>query len=143
MDRLREIEQESISYNASTSSSTPATRTKPIVIVEAAVLLDVNWDNHNLFDAIWIIRASPDVATRRLVEGRGMNESDAKQRLEAQVSRRGIGNWEQELKDGVVSAVIHNDGMEEDELWEKMRVCLLDEASWKDERYPDDLELVI
>jgi hypothetical protein len=72
-----------------------------------------------------------------------MNESDAKQRLEAQVSRRGIGNWEQELKDGVVSAVIHNDGMEEDELWEKMRVCLLDEASWKDERYPDDLELVI
>ena len=66
-----------------------------------------------------------------------MKEADAVQRLEAQESRRGIGNWEEELKEGVVSTVIDNNGMEDTELWEKLKTCLLEETSWKDKRCPN------
>ena len=134
MDRLRDIEQERTTL---AQTSNDDRRIKPIVIVEAAVLLDADWDNHDLFDAIWIIRASQDVATRRLVEGRGMKEDDAVQRLEAQVSRRGIGNWDQELQKGFVSGVITNNGMNEKDLWEKMKACILDETYWKNGRSPN------
>ena len=61
----------------------------------------------------------------------GLTEDDAVQRLEAQLSRRGIGNCDQELQNGFVSGVITNNGMNEQDLWEEMKACILDETYWK------------
>ena len=36
----------------------PENDTYGIVLVEAAVLFDADWDQDGLFDAIWIVRAS-------------------------------------------------------------------------------------
>ncbi|GFH60530.1 phosphopantetheine adenylyltransferase / dephospho-CoA kinase [Chaetoceros tenuissimus] len=107
-----------------------------IVIVEAAVLLDANWDENHLFDGIWIVRASEETSCKRLVEKRGMDKDDALNRMNAQQSRRGIGNWKEELKSGNVTAIIENDGNEESELWDKMKKSLVDPDSWKNERVP-------
>lgn len=107
-----------------------------IVIVEAAVLLDANWDENHLFDGIWIVRASEETSCTRLVEKRGMDKDDALNRLNAQQSRRGIGNWKEELKSGNVTAIIENDGNEESELWDKMKKSLVNPDSWKNERVP-------
>lgn len=107
-----------------------------IVIVEAAVLLDANWDENHLFDGIWIVRASEETSCKRLVEKRGMDKDDALNRLNAQQSRRGIGNWKEELNSGNVTAIIENNGNEESELWEKMKKSLGDPDSWKKERLP-------
>ena len=130
----------------------------PIVVVEAAVLLDANWDDKStkggdIFDGIWVVRASPEMAAKRLVERRGMDESDAKTRMEAQLSRRGIGNLKEEVRSGVVTAVIDNDGEDatlggEDgyqgdddddgsSLVVNLRRALVDPACWKVGRCPD------
>lgn len=111
-----------------------------IVVVEAAVLLDADWDVNGLFDGIWIIRSSLETSLQRLVEKRGMSRQDALQRMEAQLTRRGIGNCEDELKDGSVTAVIENDGHD---LWEKMRLCLIDPTCWKESRCPPITEVEI
>jgi len=76
--------------------STKENDTYGIVVVEAAVLLDADWDQDGLFDAIWIVRASEDTTSiqRLLVEKRGMEKVDALKCLGAQSSRRGIGNWQ-------------------------------------------------
>ena len=119
-----------------------------IVVVEAAVLLDADWDSNGLFDGIWIIRSSSETSAQRLVEKRGMSRQDALQRMETQLTRRGIGNCEDELKDGTVTAVIDNDhdndhGEDNDgpDLWEKMRLCLLDPTCWKESRCPPITEV--
>lgn len=104
-----------------------------VVIVEAAVLLDAEWDANELFDAIWIVRASPDTSTERLVQKRGMEREDALKRMKAQLSRRGIENWQEELAKGAVTAVIENEGAD---LWDKMKECLVDPGCWKDNRCP-------
>mmetsp|Transcript_11982 Transcript_11982/g.17517 ORF Transcript_11982/g.17517 Transcript_11982/m.17517 type:complete len:85 (+) Transcript_11982:347-601(+) len=74
-----------------------------------------------------------------------MSRQDALQRMEAQLTRRGIGNCEDELKDGTVTAVIDNDHDGEDndgpDLWEKMRLCLLDPTCWKESRCPPITEV--
>jgi len=108
----------------------------PIVVVEGAVLLDANWDTDDMFDAIWVVKASTETSTRRLVDKRGMKETDALRRIEAQYKRRGIGNLEEELNDGTVTAVIENNEEDKDKLWSKMKVALTDHKSWKVRRYP-------
>lgn len=104
-----------------------------IVVVEAAVLLDADWDQNGLFDAIWIVRASEDKSIERLVEKRGMEKVEALKRLKAQFSRRGIGNWQEELDEGVVTDVILN---EDSDLWDKMKASFVDPSCWKDNRCP-------
>lgn len=106
------------------------------MVVEAAVLLDANWDSNDLFDAIWVITASSQTSTKRLVEKRGMEEKDALKRMEAQYSRRGIGNLEEELNNGIVNAVIENNSDSEDELWENIKSVLTNQKCWKANRYP-------
>jgi Dephospho-CoA kinase len=107
------------------------------VIVEAAVLLDTNWDEENdLFDAIWLVRASADTRCERLVEKRGMERQDALSRLEAQLRRRGMGNWKEELDRGAITAVIENEGFMGAQLWQEIKKCLTDPECWKRERNP-------
>lgn len=104
-----------------------------IVVVEAAVLLDANWDENNLFDGIWVIRSSEETSIDRLVNKRGMTKEDAIKRIESQFVRRGIGNFKDELNAGNVTSIILNEGPD---LWNKLKKCLLDPSSWKKDRHP-------
>jgi len=106
-----------------------------IVVIEAAVLLEI-WESDNLFDAVWVIKASAQTSTRRLVEKRGMEENVAVERMEAQYKRRGIGNLEEELSSGIVTAVIENNGEDEERLWDDMKTVFMDHKCWKTNRRP-------
>jgi len=108
-----------------------------VVVVEAAVLLDANWSD--MFDAVWLVRASSDTSCERLVEKRGMAKEDALNRLNAQLSRRGIGNWKEELEGGAVTAVIENEGRTTSDLWDNMKQCLEDPKCWKNDRCPPQI----
>ena len=129
LQRIQDIQE-------STKEETDNGSFRNVVIVEAAVLLDANWDDNDLFDAIWVVRASSDTSCARLVENRGMKKEDALNRLEAQLDRRGIGNWKEELAGGAVTAVIENEGVE---LWNKVKECLVDPNCWKNDRCPPEL----
>ena len=106
--------------------------------MEAALLLETNW--HDLLDGLWVIQASQPVATQRLKDNRGLTEEEALVRIRAQDKRRGIGNADfdggmsdklsQEMEDGVVTAVITNDGTLE-ELENALKKTLCDPASFK------------
>jgi dephospho-CoA kinase len=84
----------------------------PIVVVEAAVLLDAGW--HDILDGVWVVTAPHRVALRRLVESRGLSREEAENRIAAQTSRRGIGNLNNEVENKVVTAVIDNGGSLDD-----------------------------
>lgn len=107
-----------------------------VVVVEAAVLLDANWDDNDLFDAIWVVRSSSQITTQRLVENRRMDKDDAVKRMEAQMSRRGIGNVQDEIDNGTITAIIENDKDSSDNLWEMLKQTFMDPKSWKDGRCP-------
>jgi dephospho-CoA kinase len=84
----------------------------PIIVVEAAVILDAEW--MDFLDAVWVVTASQQVASYRLQNNRGLNMEEATKRIDAQISRRGIGNLQEEVDAGILSAVILNDGTLED-----------------------------
>jgi dephospho-CoA kinase len=84
----------------------------PIVVVEAAVLLDADWQG--MMSGVLVVTASPSVALDRLVENRGLSREEAEKRVAAQLSRRGIGNLEEEVRNKVVTAVIDNSGSLDD-----------------------------
>lgn len=149
LDRLDEIKN-----NNTSNSSLQSLSNQKIVVVEAAVLLDANWDDNQLFDAIWVVRSSTQISAERLVQNRGMDRADALKRMEAQVTRRGIGNLDQEIKNGSVTAVIENygsisngtddesadsNGDGSDQLWNTIRQCLTDPNSWKEGRCPQNI----
>lgn len=106
--------------------------------MEAALLLETNW--HDLLDGLWVIQASQPVATQRLKDNRGLTEEEALVRIRAQDKRRGIGNADcdggmsdklsQEMEDGVVTAVVTNDGTLE-ELENALKKTLCAPASFK------------
>eukprot|EP00934_Nitzschia_sp_Nitz4_P004743 Nitzschia sp. Nitz4//scaffold2_size372955//365995//366903//NITZ4_000484-RA/size372955-processed-gene-0.462-mRNA-1//1//CDS//3329546961//4733//frame0 len=100
----------------------------PIIVVEAAVLLDANWDD--ILDGIWVVRTPRTTALQRLMETRGLSEEEANKRIDAQESRRGIGNLEEELQNKVVSKVIENAGSLED-LKQSLQQALDDPKAWK------------
>eukprot|EP00559_Dactyliosolen_fragilissimus_P000746 CAMPEP_0184865896 /NCGR_PEP_ID=MMETSP0580-20130426/19588_1 /TAXON_ID=1118495 /ORGANISM="Dactyliosolen fragilissimus" /LENGTH=307 /DNA_ID=CAMNT_0027365275 /DNA_START=65 /DNA_END=984 /DNA_ORIENTATION=- len=107
LQRLREIQQ--VNCPSMDKNKPSHDKEDPIVVVEAAVLLDADWDREDMFDAIWAIHASPEITTKRLMENRNMKEDEATQRIEAQQSRRGIGNLQDEIRNGSIHAVIQND----------------------------------
>eukprot|EP00978_Attheya_sp_CCMP212_P005861 scaffold13078_cov48-Attheya_sp.AAC.2 len=98
-----------------------------VVIVEAAVMLDAGWEDW--LDGVWVVRVEPSTAQQRLVSDRGMTLEDALLRMEAQQSRRGIGNLEKEVQNGVVTAIVDNDGSLED-LTNALKTALKDPSSW-------------
>lgn len=107
--------------------SVPPDPTKrPIVIVEAAMLLDADWCQW--MDGVWMVTADPGVCQQRIVD-RGGTIEQAIQRIQAQSTRRGIQNLQAEVEKGVVSAVITNNGSIDDLkniLWYKLD----DKSAW-------------
>ena len=99
----------------------------PIIILEAAVLIDAGWED--LLDGLWVIKVNPETALHRLVDHRGLTKEDAKMRMQAQQSRRGIGNLEEEVKSGIVTKVIDNDD-DLATLTIKLREALNDPSAW-------------
>ena len=112
--------------------------TNNIIIVEAALLLETDW--HDLLDGLWVVHSSPDVATYRLINSRGMTKDEALLRIRAQRERRGIvasdGNdckasgLQKALNDGIITAIITNDGSLDD-LETVLRRSLCDPKSFK------------
>ena len=99
-----------------------------MIVLESAVLLDAGWDS--LLDGIWVVRVPREFAIDRLMEFRAFSQQDAEQRIDAQQGRRGIGNLDQEVQDGVVTAVIENTG-DLDALKASLLEKLNDSNSWK------------
>jgi dephospho-CoA kinase len=121
-ERIRTLKEEYTSNGGDTATQLP------IVVVEAAVLLDAGW--HSFLDGVWVITASRDVAVQRLMTLRGMSETDALQRIDAQQSRRGMSNLQDEVQKGMVSAVITNNDNDANELREALQSKLHDPSAW-------------
>ncbi len=92
------------------------------------MLLDAEWDD--ILDGVWVVKAPRELALQRLMETRGLSEEESLKRMEAQVSRRGIGNLEEEIQNKVVTNVIENSGSL-DELRKVLEGALCDPKSWK------------
>lgn len=92
--------------------------TRPIIVVEAAVLLDAEWND--FLDGIWVVTVSRSNALRRLQDNRNLSLEESEKRIQAQSSRRGISNLQSEVDAGIVSAVIPNDSNMDD-----LKACLL------------------
>mmetsp|Transcript_2731 Transcript_2731/g.5907 ORF Transcript_2731/g.5907 Transcript_2731/m.5907 type:complete len:361 (-) Transcript_2731:2-1084(-) len=117
-----------------------------IIIVEAALLMETDW--HEMLDGLWIVQSSPAAVVQRLKENRGLTEEEALVRIHAQKMRRGIGgagmssicgdneicsNLREEMDNGIVTAVITNDGTLE-ELKYSLERALNDPKSFKTTR---------
>lgn len=99
----------------------------PIIIVEAAMLLDADWNE--FVDGIWIVTTSLNNALTRLIETRNLTREEAQKRIDAQVSRRGVGNLADEVQTGHVSAVVDNNG-DLETLRQSLETKLNDPAAW-------------
>jgi len=106
----------------------PTNRSNAVVVLEAAVLLDAEWDD--ILDGIWVVKAPRDVALKRLMETRNLSEEESNKRIDAQESRRGIHNLQEEIDKGVVTTVIDN-SKSLDELKRALHQALLNPKSWK------------
>ncbi|CAB9525906.1 Dephospho-CoA kinase [Seminavis robusta] len=125
--RIEEIKQEQ--QNESKGNNNDDNHQQPATIVlESAVLLDAEWED--LLDGIWLVRVPHTVAIQRLVQYRNFSEEDAQKRIEAQQTRRGIGNADEEVEKGVVTAIIENTG-EVEELQKSLQENLHSAKSWK------------
>ena len=84
-----------------------------VVVLEVPLLVEAGWAP--LVSTVVVVDCPEDVAVHRLVEGRGMDEADARRRVAAQASR--------EVRLAAADFVIANDGTREDlrrrvaELW--------------------------
>jgi dephospho-CoA kinase len=103
----------------------------PVIIVEAAVLLDAEWND--FLDGIWVVTVSQSNALHRLQNNRNLSVEESSKRIQAQSTRRGIGNLQNEVDNGVVSAVITNDGSLED-LKACLQATLNDPNAWYPKR---------
>lgn len=56
----------------------------PLVVLEAAVLLEAGWDD--LADEVWVVVVEPDAAVQRLAVRNGMDEDAARARIASQLS---------------------------------------------------------
>jgi dephospho-CoA kinase len=70
-----------------------------VFVVEAALLIEAGWQD--MFDEVWFVKASPEVAAKRL-SSRGLSEADARPRL---ASRPGLPDAER-----AATRVIENNG---------------------------------
>jgi dephospho-CoA kinase len=108
-------------------SITPDPTKLPIVVVEAAMLLDSDWCHW--MDGVWVVAADTPVCEQRIVD-RGGTPEQARQRIQAQSTRRGMQqNLQREVERGTVSAVITNNGSME-KLKELLASKLSDPSAW-------------
>ena len=92
------------------------------------MLLDAGWED--LIDGLWVVTTPKATALDRLVKDRGLTLDDAQSRMDAQESRRGIGNLEQEISMGSVTGCIQNNGNLED-LTRTLAEALENPKLWK------------
>jgi dephospho-CoA kinase len=71
-----------------------------VVVYDVPLLVENNLQEQ--YDVVVVVDASPEAQLRRLVRGRGMNDSDARARMAAQASRA--------ERLAAADEVIHNDG---------------------------------
>lgn len=102
---------------------------RPVVILEAAVLLDAGWDD--VVDGVWVVTTPRETALERLVQTRNLTTEEASKRIDAQESRKGIGAIGDEVEQGIVQRVVANDGSL-DELTEILEKSLDDPGCWKE-----------
>jgi dephospho-CoA kinase len=57
---------------------------KPLVVVEAAILIEANWQP--LFDEIWLVRAPREQVVTRIEIQRGLKPAETETRIRAQLS---------------------------------------------------------
>jgi dephospho-CoA kinase len=69
-------------------------------VIDAVKLLEAGWKQ--VCDAIWVVTCTPEQQLRRLIETRGMSESEARMRIAAQPS--------QESRAAQADIVIDNSG---------------------------------
>jgi dephospho-CoA kinase len=105
----------------------PSVGKRPVVVVEAAVLLDAGWND--FLDGVWVITAVPNVARQRIMETRGLTEQEANQRMDAQLSYRSVGNLENEVAEKTVTRVINNSGSLP-ELTQALSQAINDSGAW-------------
>ena len=125
-DRIEQIRAEWKKSKQPTTEEEAAEQ--PIIILEAAVLLDAGWED--ILDGIWVVTASESTALQRLKETRNLSEEEAMKRITAQNTRRGIGNLNVEVETGIVTGVIENNGTMED-LKTSLQEALENPKSWK------------
>ena len=100
----------------------------PVVVVEAAILLDAGWDD--LLDGVWAVTVPREASLKRLVETRGLSPEEAQKRIDAQESRRGIGSLKKEVEMGTVHCVVSNDGSM-DALKDTLQKSLSNPTCWR------------
>ncbi|GKZ01465.1 hypothetical protein MPSEU_001097100 [Mayamaea pseudoterrestris] len=99
----------------------------PVIVVEAAMLLDADWND--FLNGLWIVTTHADNALKRLMETRNLSQEEAQKRIDAQVTRRGVCNLAEEIDRGLVSAVIENNG-DTKKLLNTLAIKLEDKDSW-------------
>ncbi|MFP5318091.1 MAG: dephospho-CoA kinase [Acidimicrobiia bacterium] len=88
-----------------------------VVVLQVPLLVEAGW--HRLVDRIVVVDCPEEVAVRRLVDLRGMDEGDARRRIAAQANR--------EDRLAAADMVIPNDGTVEDlrtrvaQAWDSLR----------------------
>ena len=75
-----------------------------IVFLEAALLIEANW--YNMCHHIWVVTLDASEATRRLQERDGLSESEARSRLESQLTAKERLTF--------ADVVLHNNGSRKD-----------------------------
>jgi dephospho-CoA kinase len=86
----------------------------PVVVVEAAVLLEAGWDEE--VDEIWAVTTDPVLAVERVTGRNGLSRDEARRRLAAQMT-----NAERTARAGFVienNGAIHELAEQVDALWQ-------------------------
>ncbi len=81
-----------------------ATNSKGVVFLEAALLIEANW--YNMCHQIWVVNLEATQARRRLEKRDGLSETEARSRIESQITAK------QRLK--YADVILSNDGSRED-----------------------------
>lgn len=121
------IEIDNLQKELAGKGGTAEETNEPIIILEAAILLDAGWDD--LLDGVWAVTAPKSVALERIMKRNNLSKEEAEKRINAQDSRRGIGNIEEEIKQRTITAVVENNGTLDD-LKEILKNMLKDPKSW-------------
>ena len=90
--RIREMLSETVARNAD--------KEVEVTVIEAAVLYEAGWDD--LADSVWTVESTYDQRLARVREKSGIDEHEAKRRIDAQISP--------ETRIERADEVIHNDG---------------------------------
>jgi len=100
LKRLTDIVWPGIRKLASEELSALEVAGTELAVLEAAVLFEAGWED--LVDEIWVTVVEPDLAVTRLAERNGLEEADARARIESQLSN--------EERIGKAGYVIENNG---------------------------------